>query len=98
MSRRKANHAVLGTREMRGWTVQWWQERALLQVISLQPQRTCGSGEADVQVGPSAFESVLVYGQPMIQDQCENNWSAPHLHHHGDDYLQCWLSGEVLGD
>ena len=88
----RAIHAVLGTRDMQGWTVQCWQQRALLPVNSLQPQKTCGAGEPYIQEGQSALESVLGYGNLMIQEYCENHCFFPQLFHHSDDYQKSCLT------
>ena len=85
VSLRRANPAVLRSREMQGWTVQSWQERAWLPAVSRQPWRACGAGEADLQEGQDAFENVLGCGHPMIQEHSENHWSVLRLHHARDD-------------
>ena len=71
------------------------QEKALLPVMPLQPQRTCGSGEPYTQKGQGAFDCVLDNGHPVMQEHFENHWCVSLLPHHRGDCQASCLSGEA---
>ena len=55
----RGNVSLPKAREKQAWTLQSWQERALLSVVSLSPWSACGGGEADLKEGQMLLKMSL---------------------------------------